>query len=157
MSPHRALVIALALVALLSSAAPAQIVSVMSTSTLVASDTTLDGSALRLESHLWRNFQPSTGIADSSLHLLLRVRAPGRELAARGLHIREIVVQSDSAAWRLTSPRMGHAEDGVIEIMARGGPAWTPGSQVDVTVELRDARGRARRLTARAQLIRRLD
>jgi hypothetical protein len=158
MSPRRSLIVALFVAITTPSLAIAQIASVTSMSTLASRDTTLDDSDLLIESHLWRNFQPSAGITDTSLHLLLRLRTRNGDAWPHGLRIRQVVVKRESERWRLSSPMMEQpVENGVIEVIARGGPAWTPGAQVEVTVELRDARGRARRLTARAQLIRRLD
>jgi hypothetical protein len=158
MSPRHWFLVAVIVAVLAPSRAIAQIASVTSTSALPVRDTTSGDAELLLESHLWRNFQPSTGGTDTSLHLLLRVRARDRVAVPHGLRVRRIIVTRDSETWQLSSPRTEQVgETGVIEVMARGGPAWTPGANVEVTVELHDARGRARRLLARAQLIRRLD
>lgn len=113
---------------------------------------------LLLESHLWRNFQPSTGALDSSLTAKLRVRTADRRPLPRGTRVERARVTAGGRSWTVAvRPEDVTLDDGALELIVRGGPAWPVGTQVDVLVVVRDANGRTRRLLTRAQAIRRLD
>jgi hypothetical protein len=113
---------------------------------------------LLLEPHLWRNFQPTTGTPDSALTLLIRVTAAERQALPRGLWVERAIAREGGRSWTVRfRPDDVEIEEGALELVARGGPPWRVGAPVDVTVVLRDARGRSWRLAVRAAPIRRLD
>lgn len=157
--PRRILSLSLALAgsALATSGTGAQVMRAAATSSARPDAPGLDA-ALFAESHLWRNFQPTMREPDSSLVAIVRVRSRDRRPLPQGVRVERISFRRGGETWvarpGATEPA---AEAGVLEVIARGGPAWTPGGAVDVTVELRDRRGRVRTLTLRAQRIRRLD
>jgi hypothetical protein len=117
---------------------------------------------LVLESELWRNFQPSTAPADTRLTALLRLRTADRRPLPSGVRIERAWLacadaRCEGERWS-TVPRTADPDTpDVLEAVARGGPSWHSGAAVDLIVEVRDAAGHARRLSLRAQHIRRLD
>jgi len=114
--------------------------------------------SLVLESHLWRNFQPTTGTPDTALTALLRVSAASRRPMPAGMRLERAELTSGARRWAVTlDPAKATHEGEAMELLVRGGPPWPIGATVDVTVLLRDARGRTQQLRSRAQPIRRLD
>lgn len=111
-----------------------------------------------VESHLWRNFQPRADRPDTSLAALIRLRRRDRAPLAEGVRVERAVLRQGRERW-IAVPRQESPpwSPDLLEVVARGGPAWAPGSAVDVTIELRDGRGRSRRLMLKGQRIRRLD
>ena len=114
--------------------------------------------SLVLESHLWRNFQPTTGTPDTALTALLRVIATSRRPLPAGTRLERAELTSGERSWAVTlDPGDATREGDAMELLVRGGPPWPIGATVDVTVQLRDAHGRTQRIRSRAQPIRRLD
>lgn len=113
---------------------------------------------LVVESHLWRNFQPRTDRPDSCLAALIQVRSRDRAPLPAGVRVSRAVLRHGRETWS-TVPRQEEPRwsPDALEVVARGGPAWAPGSMVDVTIEVHDGRGRARRVHLKGQRIRRLD
>lgn len=100
--------------------------------------------ALVVESHLWRNYQPRADRPDTSLAALFRLRMQDRSPLPAGVRVEGAVLRRGRETWsavpRQEEPAWSPAE---LEVVARGGPPWAAGSEVDVTVEVRDARQRA--------------
>ena len=101
----------------------------------------VDGDALVCAPFLWRDFMPpSTG---SDLMAVVDVRTQDGTALPAGLALVRLYVVNGADVWATDfSPETRPpSPPNQIEKIARGGPLWGPGIQVDVVVELVDATG----------------
>jgi hypothetical protein len=114
---------------------------------------------VRLESYLWRDFQPIATPDGKPLTAVLRIKTIDGAPIPASLQADTAWVLNGDLAWaaavREEWPR--GAASSFFEVVARGGPKWGPGIEVDVVVRLRDEAGQYVLLQARAQLIQRTD
>ena len=117
---------------------------------------TIGGQVLYLESYLWRDFMPVTTPEGRPLAAVLRVRAASGTIPP-SLDVDSAWVVKGDEVWA-TAPRVAHPAEaaGELELVARDGPRWAPGEQVDVVVRVRSGSTRAL-LRAAGQRIRRTD
>ena len=120
---------------------------------------TVDGTALLLESYLWRDFQPSSPPDGKPLIAVLRIKSADGSEVPQGVRADAVWVVFGDDVWAAPiaeeRPRGAPAEG--FEVVARDGPKWGPGVTVDVVVRLRDAAGRTVLLRAPDQPIHRTD
>ena len=119
---------------------------------------TVDGQALRLETALWRDFQPWLAPATGRpLAGVLRIRPQAGGIVPRFLHATRVWVVLGEEIWSTTTLEERMRTSSLLEIVARDGPTWGPGIDVDVVVEVRGAHGEAHLVGARGQTIVRTD
>lgn len=120
---------------------------------------TILGRDYTLETYLWRDFMPGPSPARRGLIALVWLTAAdGRPVDHRlvldGLWLvrgGEVVPMQFSDEVRYGEPRRRHQ----LERIARDGPRWPTGIEVDVIVRVRDATGRSYWLKAKRQPIHR--
>lgn len=115
---------------------------------------TLAGRTLTLEASLWRDFMPISPPDGKPMIAAARVKSDGGAIPAT-VKADTLWVLNGTEVWsapaREERPHTG--TDSVYEVVARDGPKWGPGIQVDVVVRLRDANGRVVLLRAAGQTI----
>lgn len=111
---------------------------------------------LTLETYLWRDFMPFAPPDGQPLIAVLKVRTVNGSALPAGVRADSVSITHLSEVWkapvRLEYPSQVPS---VLEVAARNGPKWEPGGNVDVVLHLRDGTGRAIRLLAANQPIRR--
>lgn len=114
---------------------------------------------VRLETYLWRDYQPISPPDGQPLIAVLRIETVDGAAIPASLQADSAWILNGELAWatavREEWPRGPVAS--FFEVAARNGPKWGPGIEVDVVVRLRDAAGQILLLQARAQLIHRTD
>jgi len=119
----------------------------------------LDGATLRLEASLWRDFQPISPPDGKPLIAGLRITTVDGAPIPSTLRADSVWIYNEAAVWaasvREEQPRSAGAP--FFEVVARNGPKWGPGIEVDVVVQVRDAAGRAFLLQAPRVFIGRTD
>jgi hypothetical protein len=116
------------------------------------------GSELRLETYLWRDFMPIAPPDGQPLIAVLRIRTTDGSPFPAGIKAEQVSILKGADVW--TAPvKQEHpsTEPGVLEVVARNGPKWGPGINVDVVVQLRDSNSQIHRLRAADQPIQRTD
>ncbi|HEX6629973.1 MAG TPA: hypothetical protein VF048_02735 [Gemmatimonadaceae bacterium] len=112
------------------------------------------GQKLFLESYLWRDFMPVAPKEGRPLAAVLRLRARG-EPVSRAVAVDSAWIIWGDRVWA-TAPKADAQSGGDMELLARGGPHWPPGTEVEVVVRLRERNAYAF-LRAAKQRIRRTD
>ena len=120
---------------------------------------TLDGLSVRLETYLWRDFQPVAPPDGEPLIAVLRVTTTDGTPVPASLNADRAWVIADGVAWAASvHEEQGRvAGSGFFEVVARDGPKWGPGIAVDVVIQLRGSSGVPVFLGARGQPIHRTD
>jgi hypothetical protein len=116
------------------------------------------GAIIRLEPYLWRDFQPISPPDGKPLIAVLRVRTTNGAAITPGLRADTAWVVNGPTAW-VAAVILEHAssDSTYFEVVAREGPKWGPGINVDVVLRLHDASGAPVFLRANAQPIHRTD
>ena len=119
---------------------------------------TIAGQNVSVEPYLWRAFMPVSPPDGKPLVAIVRVRAAGAALSST-VTADSIWVISESSAWgsRAVQEKPRTDTGDVLEVIARDGPKWGPGTRVDVVVRLRDNTGRVIFVRASDHLISRTD
>ena len=108
---------------------------------------TVAGTALRLETYLWRDFQPISPPDGKPLIAVMRVRAADGGTVPGGLQVDAAWVVNGGAVWAAeVRDEHGSSNAQYYEVVGRDGPKWGPGITVDVIVRVRDAQAGASRL-----------
>ena len=119
----------------------------------------LGGASIQLETSLWRDFQPIAPADGRPLVAVLRITTVNGDAISATIHADSVWVLNGDQAWAAApveeQPRGSDAA--FFEVVAREGPKWGPGIEVDVVVRLRDAAGQRALVQARRQLVRRTD
>jgi hypothetical protein len=115
------------------------------------------GTTLRLETYLWRDFQPSTS-PDTRLLAQLRIQAGTGNLIPPGLAVEKAWLILDHEAWVSTPRQEGPpSSESNLEYMSRGGPSWSVGALITAVVQVRDASNNSYLLRAAPQAIGRVE
>ena len=115
------------------------------------------GTTLRLETYLWRDFQPSTS-PDTRLLAQLRIQAGAGNLIPSGLAVEKAWLVLNDEAWVSTPRQEGPpSSESNLEYMSRGGPSWSIGALITAVVQVRDASNNSYLLRAAPQAIGRVD
>jgi hypothetical protein len=120
---------------------------------------TFDGLSVRLETYLWRDFQPIAPPDGQPLIAVLRITTTDGTPVPASLHADRAWVIADGVAWAASvqEERGRVAGSAFFEVVARDGPKWGPGIAVDVVIRLRTSSGAPVFLGARGQPIHRTD
>jgi len=115
------------------------------------------GTTLRLQTYLWRDFQPGSS-PDTRLLAQLRIQAGAGNLIPPGLTIEKAWLVLDDEAW-VSTPRQEAPPSSAssLEYMSRGGPEWSVGALVTAVVQVRDASNNSYLLRAATQAIGRVE
>jgi hypothetical protein len=119
----------------------------------------VDGATLRLEASLWRDFQPTSPPDGKPLIAGLRVLTVDGGPIPSTLRADSVWIYNGAAVWTASAAeeQTRSASASFFEVVARNGPKWSPGIEVDVVVQLRDAAGHPFLLQAPRALIGRTD
>ena len=122
-------------------------------------EVSLGGVTVHLGTYLWRDFQPVTPPDGKPLIAVLRVTSVDATAIPASVQADSAWVLNTNLAWATAvheeQPR--GASPASVEVVARGGPKWGPGIDVDVVVRLHDAAGTEVLLQARGQFIERTE
>jgi hypothetical protein len=119
----------------------------------------IDGQRITLTTSMWRDFMPSMPPVKNGhpLTAVLSVPSPARIESAwfiRGRDVWKPPLQEQDLN-DPTKPNLPGSP--VFRAVARGGPKWGPGTNVDVVVRVKDRRGRFHLLRAEKQGIGKVD
>jgi hypothetical protein len=120
----------------------------------------ISGQSVTLRAHVWRDFQPTPRPGGKPLMATLTVETLDGQAFPQGWDAPRASFVHGSEVWQadLTDQPVPSSEQSrSLTRSARGGPAWTPGSSVDVIVDLRDAQGSEQRLRVQGQIIQQVD
>jgi hypothetical protein len=122
-------------------------------------ETPFGGVTVQLATSLWRDFQPSTPPDGQPLIAVLRVTSVDGTSIPAALQADSAWILNSDLAWATAVREEWTRGAGApfFEVVARDGPRWGPGIEVDVVVRLRDSAGHHVLLQARGQLIQRTD
>ena len=118
----------------------------------------MDGHDLTLEAYVWRDFQPISPRDGRPMVAVLHVKTTDGRPFPAGVTADQVTVVYGELVW--TAPaRVEHPSwlPHMMEVVARDGPKWGPGVNVNVVVRLRDAQGREHWLGAANQPIHRTE
>ncbi|HMJ18314.1 MAG TPA: hypothetical protein VK478_07980 [Gemmatimonadaceae bacterium] len=115
------------------------------------------GTTLRLQTYLWRNFQPGSS-PDTRLLAQLRIQAGTGNPIPPGLVVEKAWLVLDDEAWVSTPQQEAPPSSASnMEYMSRGGPEWAVGALITATVQVRDASNNSYLLRAAPQAIGRVE
>jgi hypothetical protein len=122
-------------------------------------EVSLGGASIQLDTYLWRDFQPIAPPDGKPLVAALRIHTVDGGSISATLHADSVWILSGDLAWAaaLVEERPRESGASFFDVVAREGPKWGPGIDVDVVVGLRDAAGHRVLLQARRQPIHRTD
>ncbi len=113
---------------------------------------------VRLETYLYRDFAPSSPPDGKPLIAGLRVSSVNGGALPSWLGADSVWVLNSAAVWvAKVVQEQPRSDPSYVDVVAREGPKWGPGIEVDVVVQLHDAGGNRVFLRARAQSIHRTD
>jgi hypothetical protein len=136
---------------------PPEIVKAPSEIVNAPNDIVVGGTTLRLESYLWRDFQPGTS-PDTRLLAQLRIRAEAGSVIPSGVVIEKAWLIMNDEAWVSTPRQEGPpSSESSVEYMSRSGPLWSVGAQVTAVVQVRDAANNSYLLRAAPKEIKRVE
>ena len=118
---------------------------------------TMEGATVRAEAYLWRDFAPSSPPDGQPLVATLRIQTTDGSLIPPTLTADSAWLYNGGAVWATTVVQEQPRNATYFEVVARNGPKWGPGIEVDVVVRLRDSAGRSLLLQAPRQFIFRSD
>ena len=115
----------------------------------------IGGKTLTLTATLWRDFQPISPPDGKPLIALLRVKTADGSAVPDDVRASMVWVVFGTEVWSKApaEERPRSATAPAYEFMAREGPKWGPGVEVDVVVRLTASGGGSYLLSARKQLI----
>jgi len=116
------------------------------------------GVTVRLETYLWRDFEPFSPADGKPLIAVLRIKSRDGTAIPSTLSVDSVWVVNGETAWvAKATQEYPPADSSYIEFVARDGPKWGPGVTVDVVLRLRESTGDPLFLRATAQPIHRTD
>ncbi|HEX6371331.1 MAG TPA: hypothetical protein VF006_20600 [Longimicrobium sp.] len=114
--------------------------------------------SLIMETYVGRDFMPISPPDGKPMVAVLRIRTVDGQPFPSGVTAERVsVVQGDQVWTAPTIKEHDSQEPHTLEVIAREGPKWQPGTKVDVVVYLRDSAGREHLLRAPDQTIQRSD
>ena len=126
---------------------------------LAPASASVGGRTYTLETYLWRDFMPGPEMSAAGRPLLASVTVSSTDRSAIPVDLRVdgMWVVNGEEVWRATPREEQSREDPTkVVVMAREGPLWGPGINVDVVVRLRGSNGETVLLRAAAQPINRV-
>ncbi len=125
----------------------------------VPTQLTIDGYTYSVWAYLWRDFQPITPPGGKPLTAIVRIVEADSRAIPDGVVIDFLWVVNGAETWatELTNEERPFQPDHIVEKVARNGPKWGPGIEVDVVVSVNMGGAECHRLLAMNQMIRRTD
>ena len=123
----------------------------------VPTSTQVGGRDLVLRTELWRDFMPIAPPDGRPLVALIRVTAADGGALPAGLGIDSFWVIHGRELWQARPEPGAGSDDRTLEVVARDGPKWGPGVNVDVVVRIVDAAGKSHLMRAPEQPVGRTD
>ncbi|MFH7025917.1 MAG: hypothetical protein ACHBN1_11060 [Heteroscytonema crispum UTEX LB 1556] len=116
---------------------------------------TLNGRSYQLETYIWRNFIPGVSSGNEGMIASVRLKAQDGKAIPSMLIPDKLWVIKDNGknVWETTFSDKPRISSGVVEMVARSGPNWQPGSVVDVVIRLNNAQNQIYFLRASSQKI----
>jgi hypothetical protein len=107
----------------------------------------VDGRELTLDTYLYRDFMPVSPPGGKPLVAGLKVRTVDGSPLPAGIRAERVSVRYQDEVWTVPVV-LEHPSPlpGVLDVVARDGPRWGPGVNVDVVLHLRDGAGNAKAL-----------
>ena len=118
---------------------------------------TIDGVPFRAQASLVRDFMPSTAPGGPPLTVAIRIQTADSSSIPTGVAADSAWMYNGSAVWRTAVLEEQPRSSSYFDVIARGGPTWAPGTEVDVLVRLRDGAGHSVLLQTPPQRIARVD
>ena len=117
------------------------------------------GKTLSLDAYLWRDFQPISPPNGKPLVGVMRVRSVDGTGVLASTRVVGVWVLNGDDVWAAEGREEQQRTPGAtqFEVVARDGPKWGPGIDVDVIVGIRDGSGALSLLRAPARRINRTD
>jgi hypothetical protein len=101
----------------------------------------IGGATVRVETYLWRDFQPIAPPDGRGLIAVLRIKDVSGS-AVPTLHADSVWIINGDVAWvAAVVQEQPQTDTSHFEVVVREGPKWGPGIDVDVVLLLRDASG----------------
>jgi hypothetical protein len=119
------------------------------------SSVVIGGKTLVLGASLWRDFQPIAPPDGRPLVAVLQVRTDDGSVVPADVRADAVWIVFGADVWSVAprEERQRSETTPVYELVARDGPKWGPGVDVDVVVRLRAATGASQLLRVRKQPI----
>ena len=110
-----------------------------------ATSAVLSGQTVQIDAYLWRDFQPSSPADGKPLTATVDARTADGTILRSTVSADSVWVISGTQAWatRAVEQQAPNATSPYLQIVARDGPNWAPGTHVDVVVRLHDGAGPA--------------
>jgi len=117
------------------------------------------GTALSLDADLWRDFQSISAPNGKPLVGIVRIRSVDGASVPSSTRVVALWVVNGDNVWTSVPREEQQRTPGAkgFDVVARDGPKWGPGIDVDVIVGVRDGTGAVSLLRAPAQRIKRTD
>jgi hypothetical protein len=117
----------------------------------------IEGSTLRLQASIWRNFMPVIIDANSArLRASISLIDVNEKPVPRALHAETVCVVQGDRVWKTNKVEEGgedHANPSIRSFTVGSGPKWPTQSYVDVFVRVADQNGEHYLLVLRHQII----
>ena len=118
---------------------------------------TIDGIPFRAQASLGRDFMPSTLPGGPPLTAAIRIQTSDNSPVPTSVTADSAWVYHGRDVWRTAVAEEQPRGASYFDVIARGGPTWAPGTEVDVVVRLQDGAGHRFLLQAPRQPISRID
>ena len=118
---------------------------------------TMEGATVRAEAALWRDFAPSSPPDGQPLVATLRIQTADGSSIPSTLITDSVWLYNGAAVWATAVVEEQPRSASYFDVVARNGPKWGPGIEVDVVVRLRDSAGHSMLLQTPRQFIFRSD
>ena len=89
-----------------------------------------------LDPYLWRDFMPVAPVDGQPLVAVIRLRTAAGSAYGGDAEIDRVWVVNGSAVWTAQDIEVRHGAAGEYEVVARDGPKWGPGINVDVVARM---------------------
>jgi hypothetical protein len=142
---------------LLLGAVPFVLIACASERVLAPSLVSIAGAPIRVQAFLNRDFMPISPPDGKPLVAVFRIQTADGSSIPASITADSAWVYNGATVWGTPVVEEQPRNVSYFEVVARGGPKWGPGIEVDVVVRLRDGEGHTFLLRAPRQLISRSD
>ncbi len=102
---------------------------------------TINERSYAIDTYLWRDFMPSTTPGKGMIAKVRLKAQDGKAVPSTLIPDKLWVIKSNNqAVWETTFSDEPRISNQFVEMVARGGPQWEPGSVVDVVLRLHDGK-----------------
>ncbi len=116
------------------------------------------GVSVQLETYLYRDFAPTSPVDGKPLIAGLRLKSADASPLPSTVHADSVWIINRAAVWAApVAEEQPRSDPFYVDLVAREGPKWGPGIEVDVVLLLRDESGNRVYIRAKTQPIHRTD